>query len=98
MMVHSVFFRLKHQRNSDAEKIFLAKGAALAELPGVQQFSILEETSPKNDFTFGFFMQFCDQAAYEAYNNHPDHVKFVQEVWLEEVADFQEIDYVPYTA
>ena len=37
--------------------------------------------------------------AYAAYNEHPDHVRFVQERWLAEIADFLEIDYeVPYSA
>ena len=38
-------------------------------------------------------MEFADQAAYEAYNQHPDHVRFVQDRWLNEVEDFLEIDY-----
>jgi hypothetical protein len=33
-------------------------------------------------------------AAYEGYNEHPDHVRFVQERWLAEVSDFLELDYV----
>jgi hypothetical protein len=39
-------------------------------------------------------MEFSDQADYDAYNKHPDHVSFVQNVWMKEVAEFQEIDYV----
>jgi stress responsive alpha/beta barrel protein len=38
-------------------------------------------------------MEFADRAAYETYNEHPEHVTFVQERWLAEVTDFQEIDY-----
>ena len=30
-------------------------------------------------------MEFSDRAAYEQYNAHPDHVRFVQERWLSEV-------------
>ena len=33
-------------------------------------------------------------AAYTAYNQHPDHVAFVQGRWIPEVADFLEVDYV----
>jgi len=40
-------------------------------------------------------MEFADRAAYASYNEDPDHVRFVQERWLEEVADFLEIDYEP---
>ena len=38
-------------------------------------------------------MEFAGPGAYTAYNEHPDHVRFVQERWLPEVADFLEIDY-----
>ena len=51
--------------------------------------------SKKNDYEFGFSMEFADQAAYDAYNDHPKHVKFVEERWKREVERFLEIDYVP---
>jgi hypothetical protein len=38
-------------------------------------------------------MEFADRPAYEGYNEHPDHVRFVQERWLAEVTDFLELDY-----
>ena len=97
MIVHSVFFKLKHATGSVEEKTFLAQAAELATIPGVQKFQVLKETSPKNDFNFGLSMVFTDRAAYNAYNTHPDHVTFVQNIWIPEVEDFQEIDYVPYS-
>ena len=42
---------------------------------------------------FGISMEFADRAAYERYNEHPDHVRFVQERWLSEVSEFLELDY-----
>ncbi|MEE9368873.1 MAG: Dabb family protein [Pontiella sp.] len=96
MIVHSVFFKLNHASGSAKEALFLEQAAELQNIPGVESFQLLKETSPKNSFEFGLSMEFIDQAAYDGYNNHPDHVHFVQEVWLIEVADFQEIDYVPY--
>jgi hypothetical protein len=96
MIVHSVFFKLKHDAGSKAEADFMAQACELAAIPGVENFQALEEVSPKNDFDFGLTMQFADQAAYDGYSNHPDHTRFVQEVWLKEVSDFQEIDYVPH--
>ncbi|WP_222846330.1 Dabb family protein [Pontiella sulfatireligans] len=95
MIVHSVFFKLKHDKGSQAEAGFLAQAAELSGIPGVENFQTLKETSPKNNFDFGLSMEFADQAAYDGYNTHPDHVRFVQEVWLKEVVEFQEIDYVP---
>jgi hypothetical protein len=38
-------------------------------------------------------MEFANRAAYEGYNTHPDHVRFVESRWLSEVSDFLEIDY-----
>lgn len=96
MITHSVFFKLHHPSGSAEEKAFLTKAAALAVIPGIQDFQVLEETSPKNAFDFGLTMNFEDQAAYDAYNNHPAHVAFVEEVWLKEVADFMEIDHIPH--
>ena len=41
-------------------------------------------------------MEFPDAAAYAAYNGHPAHVQFVETRWVPEVADFQELDLVPF--
>jgi hypothetical protein len=38
-------------------------------------------------------MEFADEAAYAAYNAHPEHVHFVEQRWRSEIADFLEIDY-----
>jgi hypothetical protein len=95
MIRHTVAFRLKHQAGSRAEEDFLAAADILAAIPGVERFEKLRQVSPKNGFAFGFSMEFSDQAAYDAYNAHPQHVRFVQERWIPEVADFLEIDYTP---
>jgi len=55
------------------------------------QMKAIEE---KTDFDFGFSMEFASQADYDAYNAHPDHVKFVEERWKKEVVRFQEIDFM----
>ena len=84
-----------HPAGSPAEADLLAAAARLAQLPGVEEFELLRETSPKNAYRFGISMEFADGDAYARYNEHPDHVRFVQERWLVEVADFLEIDYEP---
>jgi Stress responsive A/B Barrel Domain len=97
MIRHTVVFRLKHPRGSDAERDFLDTAQRmLVPIPGVRVFERLRQVSRKNGFTFGFSMEFADQAAYDGYNRHPDHVRFVQERWIPEVEEFLEIDYVPY--
>jgi hypothetical protein len=39
-------------------------------------------------------MYFGDQSAYDGYNKHPVHLAFVNDVWMPNVADFLELDYV----
>lgn len=90
---HSVVFKLKHAPGSPGEKDFLAALIRLAEIPGVENLKLSPEISKKNNFEFYLSMEFADQAAYDHYNNHPDHVAFVQDRWLKEVEDFMEIDY-----
>jgi Stress responsive A/B Barrel Domain len=90
---HTVVFTPRHDPGSPEEADFLAAGAALASIPGVEAFEVLREVSPKNGYRFGFSMEFADQAAYDGYNEDPRHVAFVQERWIPEVADFLEIDY-----
>jgi hypothetical protein len=91
---HTVSFVLVHSQGSGEEADFLAAAARLADVvPGVEAFEVLREVSPKNPFVHGLSMEFADRAAYDAYNEHPEHVAFVQDRWLAEVSDFLEIDY-----
>ena len=89
---HSVVFRLTHAEGSRAEADFLTAADGLRTIPGVEEFELLRETSPKNDYRFGITMEFAGADAYAAYNAHPDHVQFVEGRWLPEVAEFLEID------
>ena len=90
---HTVVFTLSHPEGSAAEADFLAAARALAAIPGVEEFQVLRETSPKNAYRYGISMEFAGPAAYAAYNEHPDHVRFVEDRWLPEVSDFLEVDY-----
>ena len=95
MIRHTVVFVLKHGQGSPQEAAFLRDAMVLTQIPGVEKFEQLRQVSQKNDYAFGFSMEFKDQAAYDAYNVHPTHVKFVEERWKREVERFLEIDYVP---
>jgi hypothetical protein len=90
---HTVAFTLTHAAGSEEESDFLEAAERLAAIPDVEAFELLAEVSPKNDYCFGISMEFADRDAYERYNEHPDHVRFVQERWLPEVTRFLEIDY-----
>lgn len=92
---HAVIFRLAHPAGSPEEADFLGALADLERIPGVEAFQLLREVSAKNAFTFGLTMEFADQAAYDAYDAHSDHQRFVAERWLAEVAEFLETDTAP---
>jgi stress responsive alpha/beta barrel protein len=92
---HTVVFTPRHAAGSPEEADFIAAAEKLAAIPGVEAFEILHETSPKNGYRFGISMEFAGPDAYTAYNEHPDHVRFVRERWLTEIEDFLEIDYEP---
>ena len=95
MIRHTVVFNLKHATGSAEEAAFLRDARVLADIPGVEKFEQLRQISPKNDYAFGFSMEFADRVAYSAYDDHPVHVAFVRDRWLPEVERFLEIDYVP---
>jgi hypothetical protein len=95
---HAVVFTLTHADGSAEEAGFLDAIARLEAIPGVEAFELMQEVSPKNDYRFGLTMEFADQSAYSAYNEHPDHVAFVSERWDAEVTDFLEIDTIALTA
>jgi len=91
---HTVVFRLAHDPGSTEEAEFLDTARAiLTGIPGVTDFVVNQQVSPKSDLHWQFSMVFADQAAYDAYNTHPDHVGFVQGRWVPEVAAFQEYDF-----
>lgn len=96
MIFHTVAFRLKHRLGSAEEGAFLAAAQALEKIPSVQRIDQYRQISPKNNFTFGFSLTFAGDKAYAAYNEHPDHIAFVRDRWIPEVAEFMEIDYVPF--
>lgn len=95
MIRHTVIFTLKHAKGSTQEASFLRDARALADIPGVEAFEQLRQVSQKNDFDYGFSMEFADAAAYQGYNDHPVHVAFVRDRWVPEVERFLEIDYTP---
>ena len=96
MIRHTVAFKLKHSSGSESEASFLKAAQVLTSIPTVRNFEWLRQVSQKNKFEFGFSMEFASQRDYEAYNIHPEHVLFVETRWKPEVADFLEIDYVPF--
>lgn len=91
---HMVIFNLPYKEGSSKAVKFLNDGnRILTGIPVVRDFQVFLQVSSKNDFQYGFSMVFADQDDYDTYNDHPDHVAFVEERWMKEVTDFLEIDF-----
>lgn len=92
---HTVQFNLKWEAGSPESKKFINDGKRiLSALPMVNNFEALRQVGSKNEYKYYFTMIFVDQKAYDEYNNHPEHVKFVKERWDSEVTDFLEADFM----
>jgi hypothetical protein len=93
--MHTVIFDLKHPVGSAEAKKFLDDSyRILTGVPGVRDFQVYRQCSPKNDFQYGFLMKFDNQTVCDAYTAHPVHAQFVHERWETEVIRFQESDFV----
>ena len=91
---HGVIFSLKHEKGSASAKMFLEDGRRiLTGIAVVQYFQVFSQVSPKNEYDYGFTMVFDSMDDYQTYNDHPDHVSFVEERWMKEVEKFLEIDF-----
>lgn len=97
MIRHTVMFTLKHDFGSQEETEFLEAALVLSTIESVQKFERLRQTSTKCQHKFGFSMEFESEKDYEFYNRHPAHSQFVEEHWIPEVSDFQEVDYELYS-
>lgn len=91
MIQHTVAFRLGEGADVNA---FWTGVATLEAIDGVLDFQTLRQVGQKNDFTHALSMFFETQDDYDAYNTHPMHVAFVEELWIPNVAEFIELDYV----
>jgi heme-degrading monooxygenase HmoA len=95
-VLHTVIFDLKYPVGAAEAEKFLTDGySILTKVPGVHDFQVFRQCSPKNDYQYGFYMRFKNRADFEAYTAHPDHARFVRERWDTEVARFQESDFQP---
>lgn len=95
MIRHTVVFTLSHAKGSPGETTFLKALAVLSAIPGVRNFEVLQQISPKNDYDYGLSMEFESFSQYDAYNTHPSHSTFVRNHWLPSVEKFMELDFEP---
>ena len=92
---HTVIFCLMHEVTSKETKKFLEDGKViLSSIPEVNNFEVFSQVSSKNDYDYGFSMEFVNQTAYNSYNEHTNHKNFVENRWKTEVTRFLEIDLI----
>jgi antibiotic biosynthesis monooxygenase (ABM) superfamily enzyme len=91
--VFHVFAFMWNAGVSDAQKERARKEilAFQGVIPGLIQTHVGPNISPRGkDYTFGGIMQFTDQAALDAYVQHPSHQALL--VWLRPLIDAIELD------
>ena len=98
MIRHTVSFALVHPADSPEEEAFLRDAATILQgIPGVRDFAVSRQVSPKSDHRFQFAMTFDGDA-----DTRPTtgirHDRLVDDRWAVEVATFQELDLVPLDA
>jgi len=93
MIRHSVILTLRSSLSSEDKLQYFAAVDELMQIPGVQKFEVLKQTSTKNPYEYGISMEFENQEAYDLYAGHSLHTAFVEKYWAACVEDFLEIDY-----
>ena len=68
MIHHSVYFKFKLGLSAIEIQDFFKAANLLSAIPGVQNFEVVKEISPKNDFEFGLSMVFVMLAPMESRN------------------------------
>ena len=96
MYRHMVIFNLASGKASERTTQFLSDAQrVLSAIPGVKNFLVTKQASPKSNYNFCFSMDFGTKDEFNLYSNHPEHNKFVSERWEKEVTEFLEIDLLP---
>jgi len=90
---HTVAFALPFAPHSAEEQAFLDDALRLAAIPGVQAFRVLRALDEQAALPLSLSMDFADRAAYDRYDQHPQHRAFVEGRWLPVVTAFQEADH-----
>ena len=61
---HMVTFSLHAGKDTPEAEAFLSQSVAeLAPIPGVENFEVLRQVSLKNDYDYGFSMEFADPSS-----------------------------------
>jgi hypothetical protein len=85
MVGHMVYFKLKDASAENKKKLVDACKKYLADHDGVEFFSagVLSDSLKRDvndrDWDVALHLVFTDQAAHDKYQDHPEHLKFIEE-------------------
>lgn len=93
MFIHTFAFRWKPGVTPEQKQRALQEILALqGQIPGLIETSAGHNVSPRSQgHEFGGVMKFPNQAAFEAYNDHPIHRRLL--AWLIPLVDALEVDF-----
>lgn len=97
MLIHSVSFSLKEGFSKQEKMDFFLAALRLQEISHVEHFACLKQVSTKNPYDFAISMEFESEEFYQQYNNHPEHLQFMQHYWLKFIREFQEADFTSFS-
>ena len=84
-LAHMVFFKLKDNSPEAAQKLVDACKKYLSDHEGTLYFSAgvrakeMKRSVNDTDFDVALHLVFCSKAAHDKYQNHPRHLKFIEE-------------------
>ena len=85
-LLHMVYFWLREegQQPNDAQTLIDGIKRNLPQIPGVLRLEVGEPaTTPRDvvDHSYGvaLLVEFADEAAHDVYQDHPDHLVFIEE-------------------
>src|SRR5262245_25594873 len=85
LLIHDVFFRLKDRSPAARQALLAACDKYLAPSPGVVFYAAgvvdneLDRPVNDRDWDVGLHVIFESRAAHDAYQTHPEHLKFIAE-------------------
>jgi hypothetical protein len=84
MLVHNVYFQLNDPTPANIQKLVEACHKYLSKHPGTVFYaagtlSNLDRPVNDRDWDVGLHVIFADRAAHDAYQVHPEHLKFIEE-------------------
>jgi hypothetical protein len=85
MLAHDVFFTLHERTDPAREKLVAACEKYLADHEGVVYFAVgtvadeLDRPVNDRDWDVALHIYFRDRAAHDKYQDHPQHLKFIEE-------------------